>query len=279
MYTESIKRFVSIFIIAFVLWIIYTIANATNIVKTEYEFSTNKISQNYKILFISDTHYSGGQNKGVVKKILPKLNAVNADIVIFGGDIVESRTSYDEMLEITKMFGSLSNKYGIYYVYGNHDRQDYKNTRTYSDEDLAIALKENNINILFDDYVLINNDLSITGRDDITNPDYMRINVGDIIATADVSNRYNIVVDHQPIEYWFNAAYGMDLQLSGHTHAGQLFPINIYFTWNKFPRYGCYRYGNMNMIISSGQGVGAFACRNLQHCEYVVITISKEDKE
>ena len=269
------KRFMSILIMVFVLWIVYSLANPTDIRKTEYTYSTNKISQDYKILFISDSHYGAVQNKEVLKNTIDEIDSVDADIVILGGDIIERGTSYEDIQEVFKMFGGLSNKYGIYYIYGNHDAEVYNRTKVCTHDELLGILHENGIQLLCDNAACINNDIVLIGHDDYSHA--TRGNIADIANIINTDDYFKIVADHQPVNMVDNSNNGIDMQISGHTHAGQIFPINLLFTYRGWPVYGQYVYGNMELIVSSGQGVGSYACRNLQHCEYVVINLLKED--
>lgn len=244
--------------------------NANKIYEKDYFVETDKLDDSYDILFISDCHYGYTQNKSVLKDTIEYINsALDVDVVILGGDITDFRTSKDSMLEAFEMLGSIKSKYGVYFVYGNHDRQDDANVRKYSYEELEDCLEINDITVLNDDYIDINN-MRMIGREDVVKFGDSRKSVGDMISPS----MFNIVVDHQPIECDKNASYGVDLQLSGHTHAGQIFPISLCMWLNKMPIYGEYIYDNMKLIVSSGAGTGFAPIRTEEHCEYMLIHIN-----
>ena len=86
-------------------------------------------------------HYGTVQNPQLVKESISKINDLKPDIVVLGGDIVDERTSKEDMNEVLRELGEINSTYGTYYVFGNHDTQpsstDYENTnRTFSNEDL-----------------------------------------------------------------------------------------------------------------------------------------------
>ena len=77
---------------------------------------------------------------------------------------------------------------------------------------------------LKDDCISLRTDLLIVGREDISRGRESRADTGKI-RKGNLENRYVILADHQPVQIEENVRQGVDLQLSGHTHAGQFFPI------------------------------------------------------
>ena len=78
-----------------------------------------------------------------------------------------------------------------------------------------------------------------------------RIDTSKILNESDLS-QYVIVLDHQPIKYEENSQQGTDLQLSGHTHGGQVFPYSIFESLRGHLVYGEFHFGKMELIVSSG---------------------------
>lgn len=153
-------------IVATAVFLIYGSANMNQVIRTEYDVETEKFVGNYKFVLITDTHYDTIQNTEVLKQKIDEINAESPDIVILGGDIVEEGTSKESMQEIFGLLGGLESTYGIYFVYGNHDRQPYTEQRSYTDEELENAILANRITILEDSYKEINDDLILAGRAD-----------------------------------------------------------------------------------------------------------------
>lgn len=272
------KKGVLAFII-FAILVIYSIHGMSHIYLTEYNLTTDKIDNNsYSILFISDVHYSAEHTK-LIKESILEMNELKPNIVILGGDIVDERTSKDDMKEIFKELGSINSTYGTYYIYGNHDRQphnsfDENETRTFTDNELNQAITSNGIKILENKKVIINDDLVLIGREDRSQKPYIeRPNVADMLNKSDYS-KYIVVLDHQPIPKEEDLGNGIDLQLSGHTHGGQVFPFNILQELNMIYNYGLYKHHNMTLIVSSGLIGFGWLIRNEGKCEYVLVNIN-----
>lgn len=251
----------------------YGFYNMNHIRATEYIINTDRITGSYRILFLSDIHYGTVQNKKVLQDKISVINSSHPDIVILGGDITEEGTSKEEMQEVFKLLGGIENRYGIYYVYGNHDRQPYTTHRTYTDEELGRAILQNGITILEDNYVEIKQDLILAGRADATmGRTSDRLPPGEILKGAD-SGKYIIMADHQPAEAAENNKNNVSLELSGHTHGGQIWPAGLVSEIAGVLNYGEYKEGNCKVIVSSGIAGWTYSMRTGKHCEYVVIDI------
>ena len=267
-------------IIIFAIIIISGVYGMNHIELTEYDLTTNKIgNESYSIVWVSDVHYGTVQNPQLVKESISKINDLKPDIVILGGDIVDERTSKEDMNEVFKEFGQINSTYGTYYVFGNHDTQpsstDYENgNRTFTDEELNKSITDSGIKILSDEKTTINDDIVLVGRSDASWEDRIdRINISQILNESDLS-KYVVVLDHQPVEYEENSQQGADLQISGHTHGGQIFPYAIFESFMDRLIYGEYHFGNMEQIVSSGLTGWGWPMRNEAKCEYVLININ-----
>ena len=267
-------------IIIFTIIILGSVYGMNHIELTEYNITTDKIdNESYSILFVSDVHYGTVQNTQLVKDSILKMNNLKPDIVLLGGDIVDERTTKDSMQEIFEELGKINSTYGTYYIFGNHDRQpytsDYENgNRTFTDSDLNQSIEKNRIKILNDDKITINNDFVLVGRSDAEWEDSInRTDVNEILNESDLS-KYIVVLDHQPVEYEENAQEGVDLQLSGHTHGGQVFPYGMIYDLSGRLNYGEYEIKDMKQIVSSGLTGWGWPMRNEAKCEYVLININ-----
>lgn len=252
----------------------YGHANMQNAVKTEYEAETEKNIDDYRIVLLTDIHYGTIQDTEILKDKIKEISGQRPDIVVLGGDIVEEGTSKEKMKEVFRVLGGIEARYGIYYVYGNHDRQPYTQNRSYTDEELKVAITENQIEILEDDYVEIHEDLILAGRGDAAWGNISgRASVKELLRVAD-REKYIVVADHQPIEAEENSAQGVDLVLSGHTHAGQIWPVGVVSELIGILNYGEYNVNDCKVIVSSGFTGWGYPVRTEKHCEYVVIHVS-----
>ena len=270
-------------VLAFIIFLVIIIGSVygmNHIELTQYNLTTDKIdNESYSLVWLSDIHYGTVQNPQLVKESISKINDLKPDIVVLGGDIVDERTSKEDMDEVFRQLGEINSTYGTYYIFGNHDTQpsstDYENgNRTFSDEELERAITCNGIRILNDEKTQINGDIVLVGRSDPKWEDAVdRIDLPDILNESDRS-KYVVVLDHQPVEYEQNSRQGADLQISGHTHGGQMFPFAIMEKLMGHLIYGEYHFGNMEQIVSSGLTGWGWPMRNEAKCEYVLININ-----
>ncbi len=256
-------------IIACLLILYYGGLNMDLVYKTSYTVHTDKSirSEGYRILYLSDLHYGTVQDPAVLEEKISQMNAQAPDIVILGGDIVEEGTTTEEMQTVFSLLGQLQSSYGIYFVYGNHD------ALSFTKAELEAAATVNGIIILEDSTLEIGEDLLLVGRADAAwDGSAERQSISALLEAADRS-KYIITLDHQPLEAKENAAAGVDLLLSGHTHAGQLFPVGYLWEWLGNLNYGQYQVGGCTAIVSSGFAGWGYDVRTQGHCEYVIVDI------
>lgn len=252
---------------------IYGFYNINHIRMTSYQIRTDKNVKSCRIALFTDVHYDTVQNPEVLKHVLSDVEQQNPDLIILGGDIVEEGTSREKMQEVFQIFGSLKSTYGIYFVFGNHDRQPYTLRRTFADDELVRAVRAGGIQILEDECVEIGDDFILAGRDDAAwGATRYRASVEEILQGAD-PEKYIIMADHQPIAAEENEEQKVDLLLSGHTHAGQIWPTGYFSGFADTFNYGRYQAGKLNVIVSSGVAGWKYNIRTGQHCEYVIVDI------
>jgi len=247
--------------------------NMNDLHKTTYDVVTDKnIKKDYKAIFISDIHYGNVFDSKNIDDCVEKLNNEDSDFIILGGDIVDDATSKEQMEEIFKKLGSVKNKKGIYYIFGNHDTR----SKNFTYDDLKKQIKDSGINILEDDTKVINKELVIAGKKDKSQntSDEKRKENDQLLKDVDKKN-FVLLADHQPCEYEKDSKGGIDLELSGHTHGGQVFPIGyiceLFGINDKI--YGYEKRGDFNVIVSSGAAGWGFPFRTEHHSEYVVVNI------
>lgn len=256
---------------------VYGHINIMNVQATYYTISTNKAirEEGYRICLIADLHYGSSIDQKELENVCNKINKQDPDIVILCGDIVDESTSNKQMKEAFNALGKINANIGTYFVYGNHDCQTYVPTPSFTEEELAETITENKIIILEDDIVNINNDLCIIGRVDASfSRNTNRTSIDELLSNVD-KNKYIMVLDHQPTEYSQNSKVGTDLLLSGHTHAGQFWPLNLVLEVIPFNDgvYGLEKINNTNTIITSGVSGWAFPFKTSSPAEYVIIDI------
>lgn len=247
---------------------------AHHIVETNYTIYTEKElgMDNFRIIQISDSHIGTTMNGKEFSKYMENINKLNPDIVVITGDFIDDNTTYSDMKEASNGLGNLKTRYGVYFVYGNHDKGYYQ--RSYSYKDLEEELAKNNVRVLQDEIVELNNNVIIVGRCDKENKN--RIDVSILTQEID-KNKYLIVLNHQPNDYDNEEKSGVDLVLSGHTHGGQLIPLGQFGLFLKANDsvYGLQTRNNTTFIVNSGISDWAIKFKTGTKSEYGVIDIKK----
>lgn len=266
-------------VIAIVLTVIvtgYGRYNIFHVVRTEYTLHTEKDirAEGYRLVLLSDLHYGVTMNDAQLQKVADRINDENPDIVVLDGDIVDENTTSEQMKSAFKILGGIDSKYGIYYTYGNHDKNNYSTSPNYTVKQLAKTIEENNINILEDDSAVINNEITLIGRADRGDGNEKRQTISELTSDLDEKQEW-IVLDHQPAEYENVKNAGCDVVLSGHTHAGQIWPAGLFsslFHLNEL-NYGKIQNGKLNAVVTSGIAGWGYPIRTEKHSEYVVLNI------
>jgi len=254
---------------------LYNIINMQTITARYHRISSPKLKQEYRLIFFADLHYGSAQSTKTVDKALDEIKDLHPDYLLLGGDITDENTEKEEMEYIYSKISSLD--IPVYFIYGNHDRQEKAEeklgARKYSEDELENVILSNGINILYESFVEINDDLILLGREDPSHPD-KRKEVKDLPSFP--QDRYLLVVDHTPYQNDEIIELKADLQLSGHTHAAQFFPIVTIYKILDLNVYGDYYIGNTHLYVSSGISGWALPLRSEEHCNYEVVDLMPE---
>ncbi|EKQ50361.1 MULTISPECIES: metallophosphoesterase [unclassified Clostridium] len=261
----------SVFLAIFIL-LGYGFFNAQNKVITSYEVNINKKAGNISslnVVMISDVHMGIALKENGVDKMVDSINQLHPDIVLFCGDIFDENTPTSLKEYSQNAFKNIKTKYGVYDITGNHE---------YNAGDLSKTIayfKDANIKFLQDESVKVADSFIIIGRND---PAGTRLTGGrkalnDILKDVDRSLPI-IVLNHRPEDLEEAEAEGVDLQLSGHTHNGQIFPGNLITKHIYEKDYGYLNKGNFNLIVSCGYGTWGPPIRIGTKSEIVEIKIN-----
>lgn len=251
--------------------------NMTNVKRTEYTCYTSKIQngEEIKVAMISDLHMGTVMNTNTLRGHMEKISKENPDVFLLVGDIVDEGTTKEEMIKTFDILSNVKTKRGIYYVYGNHDRNIYGNHKYFTDEELTQTIVDSGITVLKDDVKEFDN-FVIMGRDDYSSElnGNNREDIYSLIEKTD-SSKYIITIDHQPKELEKSADAGVDLELFGHTHGGQIWPAGIIAEKAGIFElsYGKREIGEYTAITSSGIASWGYPIRTEQHSEYVIINV------
>ena len=249
-----------------IAFFIFGTVNMQTVVPKYHTYTSDLLKSEHKFVFISDMHVGSAQPMSVTEKTISDIKAQNPDFIILGGDIVDDYTTKSEMEETFRLFGQTG--IPVYYIYGNHEvvqHPEYmKNGIEYTEKDLVQAMEKNGIKILADSYADIAPDLVLLGRQD--DASVLR---KDEAFEKKPPEKFLLVADHQPL------GTEADLIVSGHTHAGQFFPLKaLYAVIGKVE--GDYHIGDIPMYVSSGASGWRVPFRTDSRSAFEVITLKPE---
>lgn len=243
---------------------------------TEYTFTTDKLDGEVRLVQISDAHVGATFDAEGFLKHIVEINALEPDLVAVTGDFVDDDTSREDMLASCAALGQLDAPYGVYFVFGNHDKGYYsESSRGWNGAELRAALEAAGVHVLEDEALNVGEGLVIAGRKDRSvERSEGRQSAAALLSAVD-HGRYIVLLDHQPHDYDGEAAAGADLVLSGHTHGGQFIPVRHVGEWvgENALRYGHERRGNTDFIVSSGISNWALQFKTGCRSEIVLIRI------
>jgi len=254
---------------ATVLVLCYGWWNMRQVRMTTYHIRSDKVSEAVRIAMIGDLHYPETMDGKRLKDYLDDIQTQEPDIFVLVGDIIGENTDSAEMEQAASLLGSVRVRLGRYYVFGNHDKANYARKKPYSVDAWVSALERHGITVLEDQMAELDGTVSVTGRKDRSE---QRLG-SDALPKGE---GYRILLDHQPVGLDENARAGFDLELSGHTHAGQIFPLGLLNRLSGMYKvnYGLKQIGGMELIVTSGLGGWGYPVRTGGHSEYVIIDVT-----
>ena len=221
------------------------------------------------IVAASDLHLSPIDGERLLSKIIDKMESLNPDIILLAGDIVDDKAEILEQRKIGESFRRLNPKYGIYTINGNHE--------FINGVDASVEYAEHlGMNVLRDEYELIDSSFYLVGREDSTMFQFTgkhRNSLKQIIETIE-TNHPMILLDHTPYKLEEAQKNNIALQLSGHTHHGQIWPANIITSMIYEISWGYKKKGNTHYYVTSGAGTWGPPVRTGSKSEIVNIKIT-----
>ena len=223
-------------------------------------------TESLKIAYVSDIHLGAIFRKSFAENIVRKINATQPDIVLVGGDLFDNNTLAVIKHDMLAPFKELKSKYGTYACTGNHEYiSGIDKSATY--------IAANNIKLLRDEFVCIDDKFYIVGREDrmvLGATGKARKELSDILVNID-SSKPIILLDHEPQKLDDAIKNNVDLQLSGHTHNGQLWP----FGWITRKIYGVswgyFQNEKTHYYVSCGVGTWGPPMKTSATSELVVV--------
>ena len=232
-----------------------------NKVRVALELTTDKpLPHDYRIVMASDLHIGYHNTRSELARWVDMINAEQPDFILIAGDIIDG--SMRPLLEerMAEEFHRL--KAPVYACLGNHEYYT-------GSPEAQQFYRDAGIHLLIDDCSVIDSAIVIIGRDDRTNRHRKPLSTFNL-----PSSTFNLVLDHQPYNLDRTEAAGIDFQLSGHTHRGQVWPISWITDRVYECSWGSHQRGNTRYYVSSGLGIWGGKFRIGTQSEYVVATLS-----
>lgn len=169
----------------------------------------------FKIIQFSDTHIGFHYTLKQFAKLVNKINELNPDLIVFTGDLVDEPNKYNWNPELIQLLNSLQAPFGKYWIYGNHDHGGYGTDLVNN------AMKQGGFQLLRNEHTVIekkNDRIIVAGIDDVL------LGIPDLDKTIQHTNPelFTLLLAHEPDFADTAINYPIDVQLSGHSHGGQV---------------------------------------------------------
>lgn len=250
---EQAKKVVAVVIGVMVLSsVIGGFINTKMIVVKKYSIDIKKNAGKLKSLNLavaSDLHLGVINNFDFMYNVSEKINNLNPDVILIAGDIIDEDLGPVIKYNVGEHLQRLKAKYGVFAVTGNHEYIG-------GAEPAVEYLEKLGINVIRDKSIKIDNSFYVVGREDSSSARFegkKRKELSEIM--KDVDKAFPIIMmDHQPFNLKQARINGVDLQLSGHTHNGQLWPFNFIVDKVYELAWGYKVIGNTHYYVSCGVG-------------------------
>jgi uncharacterized protein len=205
--------------------------------------------EHLNIVAVSDIHLGTIVGRSRFDGIVSKINNIDPDLVLLPGDIVDEDLTPVIRKNIGEALKNIGSRFGVFAVTGNHEYiGGVKEACNY--------LVEHNITMLRDESVKVADSFFLVGREDRSSRQFggdQRKSLAELMKAVD-RNYPVILMDHQPFQLYEAADQGIDLQISGHTHYGQLWPLNYIVNRIYELSWGYKKKANTHYYVSDGAG-------------------------
>ncbi|MFD1849208.1 metallophosphoesterase [Oceanobacillus bengalensis] len=227
----------------------------------------------FKIIQFSDTHIGFHYTIEQLKDLVHQINMQDPDMVVFTGDLIDAPNQYHQYADVHSALLKINANYGKYWIYGNHDHGGY------GTEIIKELMQQSQFTLLQNNHAIIEKNVDriiIAGIDDVIlgNPDLNKT----LYQTN--SDLFTILLAHEPDFAETTRLYPVNIQLSGHSHGGQVrFPfLGHLYTPAYAEKYvqGKYTFDNENeftLYVNSGIGTTRLPYRFLCNPEFHVYTL------
>ncbi|MEV8363068.1 metallophosphoesterase [Streptomyces niveus] len=203
-----------------------------------------RAAHGYRIAVVSDIHLGPLLGKAHAQRIVDTINSTNPDLIAVVGDMVDGTVA--DLGPAAEPLAGLKARHGSYFVTGNHEY--FGDAGEWVDHVRELGLHPlENARVEIDGFDLVGvND--IAGEEEGEGPDFAKALGGRDTARA------SVLMAHQPVVIHDAVKHGIDLQLSGHTHGGQMWPVNYIAQASNPTLAGLEQYGDTALYVTRGAG-------------------------
>ena len=221
-----------------------------------------------RVVGISDLHLGYTIGAKELKEWVNIINNEKPDIVVIGGDLIDNNTNIVFEMGLDKILRNINAPLGVYACLGNHEYISGKRE--------SIRFHEaSDITVLKDSIFNVTDNITLIGRDDVSNKN--RKPLKRVINGVD-EKQFKLLLDHQPSNLNDAEEAKIDLQFSGHTHNGQVFPFSLIAESMFENPHGMIKKGLTSIYVSSGLGIWGGKFRIGTQSEYVVFDLIHKQK-
>jgi len=222
----------------------------------------------FRILQLSDLHIDRHTPLNALHELMEHTNGEHPDLVAITGDVIDAKAEHiEERLAAFKRI-----KAPCYFVSGNHDL--FKGLAPLRDflEKLGIIPLDNRHMLLERDGARIN----LVGLSDRMSRFFRVARSPEAVLSQIDRALPTVLLTHQPKDIQYAASHGVDLQISGHTHGGQIFPFHYFIRLDQPFLRGHHRRGNTQIYVSGGIGTWGIPFRFLAESEIPLLCLRKQ---
>ena len=248
---------------------VYGMVHAQQTKVVTYDLAVDKAADEpgaqLNVVLIGDLHLSVNSRLSMTERMVELVNAQEPDVVLVAGDIFTSTyagLSHPE--QYAQALRGIQAKYGVYAVYGNHDVEEpllggfplTPISEAFRSPEIEQFFADSGFTVLTDEVVTLPGGVQLAGRIDVEKAGdgtANRMSAAELLEGID-PERPVLVLEHEPVEYKALSEAGADVVMSGHTHAGQIFPGNLIVPFFNENGWGYKRLHEVDTIVTAGVG-------------------------